>query len=299
MGGLKGMRQNRDTTTKNRLVRAAGIALAVLLVMLTVTVQASFAGSSRPEIFEKIGKIASELSSGLQSVVQLNIGHEITGHEVYKLKAGTRVTRKELRKSGGSKRYFRIYKIKKNDRIYKRIYGKSYSDNPNIALSDLRYIKVLYYDFDGRIRVGEIIVNKSIAADTRDVFLELFKIKYQIRKMRLIDRYYTEGGNGTDADHRSMNDDNTSGFNYRMVAGTESISMHGFGRAIDVNPFENPWCPGGRLYPNQESSAEFANRGIRRPHMIFSDSDITSIFRKHGFRWLGDTDTRDYQHFEK
>jgi len=293
------MRQNRGTIIKCRIVRAARLTTAILLVMLIVTMHASFAGSAEPGIFGKIGRIASELSSGLQSVVQLNIGHEITGSEVYKLKAGTRVTRKELRKSGGSKRYFRIYKIKKNDRVYKRIYGKSYRDNPNIALSDLRYIKALHYDFDGRIRVGEIIVNKSIAADTRDVFLELFRIKYQIRKMRLIDRYYTEGGNGTDADHRSMNDDNTSGFNYRTVAGTESISMHGFGRAIDVNPFENPWCPGGRLYPNQASSAEFANRGIRRPHMIFSDSDITSIFRKHGFRWLGDTDTRDYQHFEK
>ena len=104
---------------------------------------------------------------------------------------------------------------------------------------------------------------------------------------------------GNAADTASMNDDNTSGFNYRMVAGTSTVSMHGYGRAIDVNPFENPWCPGGKLYPNQSRSAEYANRSVRKPHMIFADSEITRIFRKHGFRWLGETGTRDYQHFEK
>ena len=75
--------------------------------------------------------------------------------------------------------------------------------------------------------------------------------------------------------------------------------MHGYGRAIDVNPFENPWCPGGSVYYNQKKSAQYANRFVRRPHMIFADSDITQIFRKHGFRWLGAAGARDYQHFEK
>lgn len=228
----------------------------------------------------------------------------VTRKALYTLKAGTRLTHKELKLTGGVKRWFRIYKIKKGDRVYRRINGKSYRDNPNISYRDLRYIKTLYYDFSGKIRVGEIIVNKAIAKDTAAVFRELFKKDYQIRKMTLIDAYYPKGGPsgnaaGNAADTASMNDDNTSGFNYRMVAGTSTVSMHGYGRAIDVNPFENPWCPGGKLYPNQSRSAEYANRSVRKPHMIFADSDITRIFRKHGFRWLGETGTRDYQHFEK
>ena len=228
----------------------------------------------------------------------------VTRKALYTLKAGTRLTHKELKLTGGVKRWFRIYKIKKSDRVYRRINGKSYRDNPNISYRDLRYIKTLYYDFSGKIRVGEIIVNKAIAKDTAAVFRELFKKDYQIRKMTLIDTYYPKGGPsgnaaGNAADTASMNDDNTSGFNYRMVAGTSTVSMHGYGRAIDVNPFENPWCPGGKLYPNQSRSAEYANRSVRKPHMIFADSDITRIFRKHGFRWLGETGTRDYQHFEK
>lgn len=228
----------------------------------------------------------------------------VTGKAVYSVKAGTGLTHTELKKTGGVKRWFRIYKIRKGDGVYRRINGKSYRANPNISYKDLRYIKTLYFDFGGKIRVGEIIVNRTIAKDTAAVFRELFKEEYQIRKMTLIDKYYPKGGAsgsaaGNEADTASMNDDNTSGFNYRMVAGTSTVSMHGYGRAVDVNPFENPWCPGGKLYSNQSRSAEYANRSVRKPHMIFADSNITKIFKKHGFRWLGETGTRDYQHFEK
>ena len=35
--------------------------------------------------------------------------------------------------------------------------------------------------------------------------------------------------------------DNTSAFNFRVVAGSGTLSQHAFGRAIDINPVENPW----------------------------------------------------------
>ena len=259
---------------------------------------------------EALHEAAAALSTALDQAVRDLPEPEITRKEVYRIKAGKRISRKTIKERGGADRYFQIYKIKKGDRIYKRINGKSYRKNPIISLADLRYIRTLYYDFDGKIRSGEIIVNKSIARDTRAVFRELFDIRYQICKMRLVDEYFPGGSSGNSAgaggsaaavaaDTASMNDDNTSGFNYRMVAGTSSLSVHGYGRAIDVNPFENPWCPGGKLYYNQKKSAAYANRTIRKDHMIYADSEITKIFKKHGFRWLGETGTRDYQHFEK
>lgn len=248
---------------------------------------------------EEIADTSQDFAILIDEAVGDVIYPPIKKEEVYRIKPGTRITKDDLRKYGGASRYFQVYKIKEGDRVYKRIIGKSYRENPNIGLQDLRYIKTLYWDFDGKTRSGEIIVNQSIAKDTKEVFRELYRKKYQIRKMLLIDEYYTEGGAGTDADNASMNDDNTSAFNYRTVAGTNTISRHGYGLAIDVNPFENPWCPGGKVYPNQKASAEYADRSTVRPHMIFSDSDITKIFKKHGFRWLGETSTRDYQHFEK
>ncbi len=249
---------------------------------------------------------AKEFAAAMSKAAEEAVDPPITRREVYRIKPGKKITKKDIKRRGGPGRYFQIYKIREGDRVYKRIAGRSYKPGGAVKLSDLRYIRTLYYDFDGRIRSGEIIVNRSIAKDTRAVFRELYRTKYQIRKMRLIDDYFTSGKTtvwsaaaAEKADTASMNDDNTSGFNYRMVAGTSTISMHGYGRAIDVNPFENPWCPGGSIYSNQKSSAAYADRSNRRDHMIFADSGITRIFKKHGFRWLGETGTRDYQHFEK
>ena len=38
-----------------------------------------------------------------------------------------------------------------------------------------------------------------------------------------------------------MEADNTSCFNYRVVAGTNRVSKHGLGTAVDINPRENPY----------------------------------------------------------
>ncbi len=255
-----------------------------------------------------LGQAAKDLASLMSDAAEDAINPPITRREVYRIRPGRKISKKEIKRRGGSGRYFQIYKIRKGDRVYKKIAGRSYDPNGAVKLSDLRYIRMLYYDFKGKIRSGEIIVNRSIAKDTRAVFRDLYKAKYQIRKMRLVDNYFASNKTSPAvwssaaaeaADTASMNDDNTSGFNYRMVAGTSRISMHGYGRAIDVNPFENPWCPGGRIYPNQRASASYANRSNVRDHMIYADSKITKIFKKHGFRWLGETRTRDYQHFEK
>ena len=51
--------------------------------------------------------------------------------------------------------------------------------------------------------------------------------------MELVDAY------GAD-DERSMAADNTSAFNGRKVPGIDVWSQHAYGRAIDVNPLENP-----------------------------------------------------------
>ncbi|WP_051234225.1 hypothetical protein [Butyrivibrio sp. NC3005] len=70
--------------------------------------------------------------------------------------------------------YFTSVKIKKDDNIYKRIYGKTYVENKDISLDDLRYLKMLHYNFDGKIVVGEMIVNKNIESNTLNVFKTFF-----------------------------------------------------------------------------------------------------------------------------
>ena len=85
--------------------------------------------------------------------------------------------------------YFVVYEIYEGDAVYNRIIGKSYQVNDNIGLSDLRYLKLLHFNFDGNIQVGELICNAALAQDMIDIFTELFYCRYQICSMHLIDNY--------------------------------------------------------------------------------------------------------------
>ena len=99
------------------------------------------------------------------------------------LPAGTIVSPEEIGKK--AKKWFEIRKIKKGDDVYNRIYGKSFPTDKDakIKLKDLRYIHLLHYNFDGEVAVGELIVNKEMAKDIRDIVFALYKKKYQIYSM--------------------------------------------------------------------------------------------------------------------
>jgi hypothetical protein len=51
-------------------------------------------------------------------------------------------------------------------------------------------------------------------------------------------------------DDRSMEANNTSAFNCRPITGGTAWSNHSYGRAIDVNPVQNPYISrGGTVLP--------------------------------------------------
>ena len=170
----------------------------------------------------------------------------------------------------------------------------------NIAISydDLRYLSVLYYDFNGEVTQGELICNKDIAQDLLEIFYELYLNEYQIEKIKLIDEY-----NGDDT--ASMLDNNTSCFNYRVVDGTTSLSKHAIGCAIDINPFYNPYIVfnkdgSGKDYISPEGSEIYADRSQDFPYKIDENDLCYKLFKEHGFTWGGDWNScKDYQHFQK
>ena len=174
-----------------------------------------------------------------------------------------------------------------------RMTGKSYpEEGAAIDWADLRYLKLLYYDFNGRVRKGEMVCNKAIADDLVAIFKELYKAKYQIAGIRLIDDF------GAD-DQRSMEANNTSCFNYRTATNSETkLSAHALGLAVDVNPLQNPYVKGDIVEP--ESAREYADRTVDFPHKITADDLCCKLFRAHGFQWGGAWNSvKDYQHFEK
>ncbi|MBS7009765.1 M15 family metallopeptidase [Anaerostipes sp.] len=175
--------------------------------------------------------------------------------------------------------------------------GISYRPNPYISFQDLRYVKVKYYGYDGKIKNGQLLVHKSIAKDIVEIFQELFTMQYPIESIQLIDDF------GAD-DTKSMEANNTSAFNYRIVAGTSHLSKHAYGKAIDINPRVNPFVKRDSITP--ENGKIYAQRDVKKCrgkykyNMIHRNDRVYRLFRKHGFQWGGDWITyKDYQHFEK
>jgi hypothetical protein len=146
-----------------------------------------------------------------------------------------------------------------------------------------------HWRFDGRLRRGRLIVHEDVAQDVLDVFRKLYGASFPIRRMVPVDAY---GG----SDFRSIEADNTSAFNCRLVEGTRRWSEHAYGRAIDVNPIENPYVSGGRTA--HRASRPYLDRSRRRPGMAFEGGTLVRAFDEIGWGWGGRwTSVKDYQHF--
>ena len=123
---------------------------------------------------------------------------------------------------------------------------------------------------------------------------------YQIEKMVLVDDYDAD-------DKKSIDDNNSSAFNYRAVTDNPSIlSYHGMGVAIDINPINNPyiWSDGNGGWEYEDRDADkyldrYAEDAAQR-HMINHNDLCYKLFTERGYTWGGDwSDPIDYQHFEK
>lgn len=181
------------------------------------------------------------------------------------------------------------------DKIKARINGISYKENDKINYDELRYVTVKYYDFNHEIQIGELIVNVCVADDVLEIFKELYDNEYEIEKIRLIDDY-----NGND--DASMADNNSSAFNFRNIDGTEEISDHSYGVAIDINPLYNPYVRQG--FGDRDvlpvNGVAYADRESEFAHKIVKGDVCYQAFINRGWKWGGDWDSpKDYQHFYK
>lgn len=207
-------------------------------------------------------------------------------------RAGTEVTAEELA-SCGADGLFVSEPI--SDAIFARMWGKSYKENCTIPRSELRYIKALHITLDGKIKRGEMVVNRAISDDIVTILRELFKAGYPIERMVLVDEY------GAD-DEASMTANNSSAFNYRTTPGGTRLSAHSRGMAVDINPLYNPYVKvlSDRTIVAPKAAAEYVDRSGPFSYKIDRHDICCRLFLKHGFEWGGDYKSiKDYQHFEK
>lgn len=167
--------------------------------------------------------------------------------------------------------------------------GSSWHAGCPVPLDDLRLIRITFLGFDGEAHRGRLVAHRRWAVELLGVFERLYQRGFSIRRVRLVDRY--------DADDRtSMRHDNTSAFNCRTVTGTSVWSQHAYGRAIDINPVENPYVNGSHVSPRR--GRDYLDRTDVRPGMIVKRDAVWRAFRRIGWEWGGTwRSAQDYQHF--
>lgn len=172
-----------------------------------------------------------------------------------------------------------------------RMSGVSWHRGCPVGLGDLRLLTIGHWGFDGRVHRGRLVVHRDAARDMLGVMRKLFRLRFPIRQMRLVDAY------GAD-DRRSMAADNTSAFNCRFVSGSPGIwSEHAYGRAIDVNPIENPYVTDSG-YVSPPPGSRFADRSRHAQGMVHRGGPVVEAFAAAGWEWGGNWPwPRDYQHF--
>ncbi len=245
--------------------------------------------SSSEEVTEEPSTVSEE------ELKQARIEEVVAGWET--IPAGTVLAEEEVDLSQKSN-YFLAYEI--SDDVYGVINGKSFQEGTEVTLADIRYIKVLHYNFEHKLQVGELIVATALQEDFINIFMELLDAEYEIQTMYLADNYWT--GDPTSTDSASIDENNTSAFLYRPATGSSKLSKHAYGRAIDINPQQNPYVSykSGSPVWSHENANDYIDRTTGLPHVITHDDVCYQIFKKYGFTWGGDWNTiKDYQHFEK
>ena len=159
---------------------------------------------------------------------------------------------------------------------------------PPAVVDGLSLFDVRYYAFDGNLHQGQLVLDRRLEGEIEDIFGKAQDLRFPLAKVIPIVHYAW-------SDEASMTDNNTSAFNYRFVAGTQRLSRHGSGRAIDINPRQNPVVyadgttlpPGAVYFPSAQGALSHA-------------CPIVEEFLSWGWKWGGDFTTfRDYHHFEK
>lgn len=160
-----------------------------------------------------------------------------------------------------------------------------------VGLDGLRYVTVSFYGFDGRFHTGELLVATDVAEGIVEVFRRLHAARFPMEEVRItrpdeLDAPPTGDGN------------NTGAFVCRPVTGGSGWSEHAYGRAIDINPFHNPYERGDVVLP--ELASAYLDRSNQRPGMILPGDAATQAFAELGWGWGGEWNSlKDYQHFSE
>ena len=164
-----------------------------------------------------------------------------------------------------------------------------HEDLPSPGLDQLRLLRIPFVDFEGREQTGQLITVDVLAEQVLAIFSALHTLAFPIASIRPMHEFSGDDG-------ASMAANNSSCFNSRRIINSSRISLHALGRAIDINPIQNPVIRDGKVRP--DAGKAFCDRSKPVPGMFQPDSEATAIFLDAGWKWGGNWDNpKDYHHF--
>jgi hypothetical protein len=174
--------------------------------------------------------------------------------------------------------------------------GRYWHQGCPVGLSQLRLLTVTYWDWDGNVQQGQLVVNEAVALKLARVFRRLYELRFPIRHMQLADAYGPRSAQPADGDV-------TASFECRQAVpspcsggtGTGHWSEHAYGEAVDLNPVENPYVGCGMT--RDKTALKYVNRSRHRKGMV--TYAVLQAFRSVGWGWGGawSGNTKDYMHF--
>jgi hypothetical protein len=154
----------------------------------------------------------------------------------------------------------------------------------------LRRVDLNFVNFDGEVERGHLIVRDDTARSIQRIFDRLFEMKFPLRSMKSVEAF--------DGDvAASLRADNTSAYNCRradQINAPFSESPHANGRAVDLNPRENPWMD---LRCNCWTPSAKHQERTPGPGKILEKDDVWQLFIDEGWVWQN-IKVPDYMHFD-
>jgi hypothetical protein len=158
-----------------------------------------------------------------------------------------------------------------------------------VRADQLAWVRLTFIGFEGGRHTGELLVNHDAVHDILWVFAYLYHDEFPIEEMRITTKAEQTAPPTGDGN-------NTTAFNCRPVRGGTSYSQHAYGRAVDVNPFQNPYLKGDLVLP--ELAGAYRDRAWHRPGMILPGGPVVRAFARFGWGWGGSWHSlKDLQHF--
>lgn len=157
---------------------------------------------------------------------------------------------------------------------------------PDEIRESLALVSVPFFSFDREVYEGQLVVHKEVAGEVQEIFKKLCEMQFPIQQIVPVVAYEWD-------DDKSMADNNTSAFNYRVIFGTNRLSNHSYGRAIDINPVQNPYIQRDGVIVPPDAKYDLTQQGT-------ITTEVASLFKSYEWDWGGDWETgTDWQHFEK